>query len=161
MAPEQLFRLGDSHSQAILWRKKPELYRLVGSQCQECNKKHFPRRMVCAYCGSRKLAQTQLSPFGQVVSAQFWSAGAEPLRGYEDMLPQLFAIIELDDGVKIEAEIIDLPPQKLKGELIHPGPNGLLAGLAGQRVRMVLRRMRKFDNGNLTYGYKFLLDKGL
>lgn len=156
--PERALRLGDSHSQAIIWRKKPELYRLVGSKCHGCGKKHFPRRLVCAYCGSRDLADVQLSHRGRIVSAQFWSAGVEPLRGYEDMLPQVFAIIELEDGVLLEAEIIDLPSLSLKEEFLMPGPNGFLEGLNGREVRMVFRRMRKFDNGNLTYGYKFIVD---
>ena len=156
--PERIFRLGDCHSQAILWRKKPELYRLVGSLCQDCAKKHFPRRRVCAYCRSRRLEDTQLSHWGKIISAQFWSAGAEPWRGYEDLLPQVFALIGRSDGVKLEAEIIDIPQELLRQELFEPGPEGLLETLAGNRVRMVFRRMRKFDNGNLTYGYKFVLD---
>ncbi len=80
------------------------------------------------------------------------------MRGYEDLLPQVFALIELSDGVKLEAEIIDIPQELLRQELFEPGPEGLLEALAGNRVRMVFRRMRKFDNGNLTYGYKFVLD---
>lgn len=36
-----------------LWRGQTERYRLIGSNCPDCGKKHFPKRPVCPDCGYR------------------------------------------------------------------------------------------------------------
>lgn len=123
----------------------------------QCNKKHFPRCWVCAYCGSRKLEDVELSQTGKIVYAQIGQRYGDA-RGYEDIRPRLLATIELDDGPLLEAGIVDVPVVLLRSEILEPTGDKFQDSLTGRRVTMVFRRYRKFDNGNLSYGFAFTMD---
>lgn len=154
--PEVIYKLGGLHSFTITWRFNPEFLRLKGSVCQECGKKHFPRRYVCPECGSRKLEDVQLSHLGTIKAAGVQNHHYKS--GYDDITPQVHAIIKLDNGPHIEAEIVGLSYIYLKEQILNPSEDyGFYNFLKGKRVRMVIRRLRKQDNGDVSYGYKFLL----
>jgi len=155
--PEPLPKLGGLHSITTTWRFKPEFYRLVGSICRNCGVKHFPRRQVCSACGSRELPDVELSHTGKIRHIA-WGHLRGMVKGYEDMAPQIFCSIELDDGPVLEAEVINIPHQLRRKEFINPNGWKFVDSLAGKKVRMVFRRLRKLDNGIITYGYKFVME---
>ena len=54
-------------------------------------------------------------------------------------------------------ELVNLPLDFVKRVIFNPREK---EAIYGKKVRMVLRRFRKHDNGDITYGHKFeLLDK--
>lgn len=62
--------------------------------------------------------------------------------GFGDQAPYAVAIIKLDDGVKITAQIVDCDPESLA---------------IGDRVRREFRRLQQDgESGILCYGYKFV-----
>ncbi len=147
---EEVPRLTGKHSFTMLWRFNPEWYGLIGSKCKKCGTVHYPRRLVCMYpCDSQDLEDVQLSHTGEICFGGLTSRGTE---GYADVQPQVFAAIKLDDGPHLSAEIINLPLSFIRKCALDKKEWGKLEGA---RVRMVIRRFRKHDNGDITYGHKF------
>ena len=154
--PEVIPKLGGTHSFAMYWRFNPEFYRLVGSRCAGCGKKHWPRRHVCPDCGSREMEDVQLSHTGTIEAIGLQTGLYQT--GYDDVSPLVHAIIRLDDGPHVEAEVAGVDPEYLRDLILNPpGDMRFYDQLEGRRARMVIRRLRKQDNGNVSYGYKFIL----
>ena len=64
----------------------------------------------------------------------------DPPAGYEDQAPYILALVKLDDGQMITAQITDVD-------------GGIFIG---DRVEMVTRRLTSDgDQGMIVYGYKF------
>ncbi len=152
---EEITRFGGKHSFSMLWRFNPEWYGLIGSRCKKCGTLHYPRKAVCVYpCNSHELEDVPLSHTGRVRHAGLNRRATE---GYGDIQPQVFATIKLDEGPHLVGEIVNLPLSFVRDSCLN---QSLIGKLAGARVRMVIRRFRKHDNGDITYGHKFeLLDK--
>ena len=121
---------------------------------QELRKETLPLRLVCAICGSTDLEDSQMGPSGTIVTAMYNTARGV-VSGYEDVAPQIFCVIQLDDGPFIEAEVTNVSSEFVKQQILEQNGWAFRDALVGKRVRMILRRLRKLDNGNLTYGYKF------
>lgn len=65
----------------------------------------------------------------------------EAPEGYEDQAPYVLALVKLDEGVLITAQITDLDGDSLK---------------IGDRVEMVTRKLTtEGERGVIVYGYKF------
>ena len=151
---EEVARFGGKHSFSMLWRYNPEWYGLIGSRCMKCGTLHYPRKAVCVYpCDSHDLVDVRLSHIGTIRYAGLNRRGTE---GYVDVQPQVFATIKLDEGPHLAAEIVNLPLWFIREGALN---QSLFGKLAGAKVQMVIRRFRKHDNGDITYGHKFeLLD---
>lgn len=154
--PEPIPKLGGPHSFAIVWRFNPEFYRLIGSRCKKCGHKYYPRRHVCPRCHSRQLEDVQLSHTGVIRNAMYAYQYGQATLGYEGMPPRVFGLIKLDDGPMLEGEITNLSPAFVKKDLLEETERVLRRLLIGKRVKAVLRRYRKLDNGNISYGLKWV-----
>lgn len=152
---EEVPKFGGKHSFSMLWRFNPEWYRLIGSKCKKCGTIHYPRKLVCVYpCDSHDLEDVQLSHTGKIVYGGLMPRGTG---GYVDIQPQVFATVKLDDGPHVLAEIVNLPLSFTKEVALNTSKR---EKFFGAKVRMVFRRFRKHDNGDITYGHKFeLLEK--
>ena len=65
----------------------------------------------------------------------------ESLAGFEDQEPMVFGLIKLENGVKIIAQIVDIPYENLRG---------------GESLKAVFRKVRNDgESGQIYYGYKF------
>ena len=149
---EEIPKFGGKHSFSMLWRYNREWYGLIGSKCKKCGTLHYPRKAVCVYpCVSHDMEDVPLSHTGTIHHAGLNSRGTE---GYRDIQPQVLATIKLDDGPHIVAEIVNLPLSFIGKGSRDRKEMGKLEGL---KVRMVIRRFRKHDNGDITYGHKFEL----
>lgn len=147
---EETPRLAGKHSFGMLWRFNPEWYGLIGVRCKKCGTVHYPRKEVCVYpCDSHDMEEVQLSHTGVIRYGGLNSRGTE---GYGDVQPQVFATIKLDEGPHLAAEIVNLPFSFIRKCALDRSE---WAKLAGAKVRMVIRRFRKHDNGDITYGHKF------
>jgi uncharacterized OB-fold protein len=149
---EEIARFGGRHSFAMLWRFNPEWYHLMGSQCQKCGQKHYPRKAVCVYpCDSTEMEEIELSHQGRIEYAGLNNRATD---GYADVHPQAYASVKLEDGPHVVGELVNLPLGFIQEAASGSGKMGQLAGA---RVRMVIRRFRKHDSGDITYGHKFEL----
>ncbi|MBU0532723.1 Zn-ribbon domain-containing OB-fold protein [Candidatus Micrarchaeota archaeon] len=125
----------------LTWRRIPERYKLIGVKCETCTTTYFPERPVCPKCRRKgKLVPIQFSGKGKVYSYTEISA---PPEGFEDQIPYILAVIELDEGAKLTAQIVDANKEDVK---------------IGVRVEKVFRVIQRDDpEGLIHYGFKFKL----
>lgn len=120
------------------WRETKYRYRLIGQMCAQCGSVVFPRSGVCAACDSDDLEEVKLAETGHVVS---WTVVRNPPVDYMEYAPYVVALVELDDGVRVLSQLVDVEPVKVK---------------TGMRVEAAFRRVKvDGDSGIIEYGYKF------
>ena len=120
------------------WRESKYRYRLIGQKCAACGRTMFPRSGVCAVCGSGNLEDVTLAQTGSVVT---WTVVQNPPEGYQKYTPYVVALIELDDGVQVLSQLVDIEPRAVK---------------PGMRVEAAFRRVKEDGaSGIIEYGYKF------
>ena len=121
------------------WRLKKQRYALVGEVCPHCGAKIFPPRDVCPTCGKEAKEEYTFSGRGEVYSyTTVYSAPG----GYEENVPYTVALVKLEEGPLITAQLTDADEDELE---------------IGMPVEMVTRRLRQDgdERGLLVYGYKF------
>jgi len=119
------------------WRNEVPRYRLMGEICKACGARYFPAQPVCT-CGNAEFEDYKLSEAGKVVT---WTVIRSPPMGYERYAPYVVALIELDDGMRLLSQVVDVDPAEVK---------------AGMRVEAVFRKVREDGpSGIIQYGYKF------
>ncbi len=125
----------------LTWRRIPERYRLLGVKCTTCGKAYFPKRPICPKCRRKgKLEDVQYSGKGKIFS--FTEITAPPA-GFEDQVPYVLAIIELEEGARLTGQIVDA-----RGDDVS----------LGAPVEQVFRVIQKDDpEGLIHYGFKFRL----
>lgn len=122
------------------WRLQKQRYGLVGEVCEHCGSKIFPPRDVCPECAEEAKTPYQFSGKGEIYS--FTTVYDAP-HGYEEQAPYTVAIVKLEEGPLVTAQITDTDNGKVE---------------IGQKVEMITRRLREDgDRGMLVYGYKFRL----
>lgn len=125
----------------LTWRRIPERYLMMGVRCTTCGKAYFPKRPVCPKCRRKgKLEIVRFSGKGKVFSFTEITSAPE---GFEDQVPYVLAIIELDEGARLTAQIVDAKGDDVK---------------IGSRVEQVFRVIQRDDpEGLIHYGFKFRL----
>ncbi len=120
------------------WRLKKQRYSLVGEICPHCEAKIFPPRDVCPECGGEAKTAYAFSGKGEVYS--FTRMGNAPA-GFEEQSPYTVALIKLQEGPIVTAQLTDLGNQEVE---------------IGMPVEMTTRKIRtQGDEGLIIYGYKF------
>ncbi len=126
-------------SPSKIWRMQTFKYKLLGSFCGKCKKKHFPFKSICPSCKlSENIREYLFKPHGQVISwTQIYSAPS----GFEKYVPYLVALVKLDEGPVLLSQICDCNPKDLK---------------IGFPVEAIFRRLILPDGaGVIKYGLKF------
>ncbi|RLF49691.1 MAG: transcriptional regulator [Thermoplasmata archaeon] len=127
------------------WRHIGSRYNLVGTKCKVCGKVYFPPRDVCPVCHRKSLGsmeRVKLSGSGKIYS---YTVIHTPQKDFEMQTPYVMAIVELDEGPRVTAQIVDCDPSE-----VH----------IGMRVRAVLRRIGEDGEGGIIYyGYKFVPER--
>lgn len=119
------------------WRARSERYALNGEKCPHCGVFIFPPRDVCPECVKEARTQLQLSGKGEVFS---YTVVQDPPAGFEEQAPYVLALIKLDEGPMLTAQLTDL--------------EGIPE--IGMRVEMVTRKLSADgEKGPIIYGYKF------
>lgn len=72
-------------------------------KCRECGYIRFPAGIVCPRCNSLAAEWTKLSGRGKVYSYVIYQAAYHP--SYKDDIPYAVAIIQLDEGPRMESNI--------------------------------------------------------
>ncbi len=120
------------------WRLQQQRYGLVGEICPHCDEKIFPPRDVCPNCSGDAKNPYQFSGKGEVYS--FTTIYDAP-EGYEGLTPYTVALIRLEEGPLVTAQLTDVDNGKVE---------------IGTPVEMVTRKLREDgDKGIIVYGYKF------
>ena len=121
------------------WRLRKQRYALVGEVCPHCEAKIFPPRDVCPECGQEAKNQYNFSGRGEVYS---YTTVYDPPAGYEENAPYTVALVRLEEGPLVTAQLTDLGDQPVQ---------------IGAPVEMVTRRLRQDgdERGMIVYGYKF------
>ena len=123
------------------WREIPSRYNLVGSRCGNCGAVDFPPRVVCPRCGRRslgKMERTKLKGRGKVVT---FTVIHDAPKDFDMMKPYVLAIVEMEEGVRITSQVIDVEPSEVK---------------IGMAVETAFRKLgQDGEAGVIHYGYKF------
>ncbi len=120
------------------WRTKSQRYGLVGEVCEKCGSKIFPPRDICPECEAPAKTPYTFSGLGEVYS---YSTIYNAPDGYEENVPYTVALVKLDEGPVVTAQLADVEPEKVA---------------VGMPVEMVTRKIREEgDHGVIVYGYKF------
>lgn len=120
------------------WRLRNQRYRLEGTQCAECGELHFPPRIVCPTCKNRELEPHTFTGRGSVYSHTTVYQAPD---GFEDYVPYVVALVDLEEGPRVTAQLTDINPGEVQ---------------IGMPVEMVVRKLSEQDeDGLIVYGYKF------
>ena len=119
-----------------MWRKISKGNYIFGSKCSKCNNLFFPSKRFCTKCRSNNLEDYKFRGTGEVYS---YSEIHYPPSGFEKYVPYIIAIIKLDEGPKITAQIVDVEKVEI-----------------GMRVESCIRKIYvDGDSGLIHYGIKF------
>ena len=120
------------------WRLRQQRYALVGEICDNCGNKMFPPRDVCPNCAEQAKTPHQFSGKGEVYS---YTTVYDAPEGFEGQAPYTVALIRLEEGPLITAQLTDVDNGKIS---------------IGDPVEMVTRKLSEDGNrGLIAYGYKF------
>lgn len=124
------------------WREIPQRYRLEANQCKNCGEKLFPPRLVCPECKSQDMEPAKIAEKGKLLT---YTKICVPPHQFVDQAPFAVGIAELDDGVKLTAQVVDCDFEDLK---------------IGMRLKLEFRKIfQEGESGILCYGYKFVPDE--
>jgi hypothetical protein len=119
------------------WRLADQRYQLIGEQCPHCHAHIFPPRDVCPDCAQPAKELYTFAGTGTVFS---FTTVMDAPEGFEAQSPYILALVKLDEGPLITAQLTDLDGEP---EI-------------GMKVEMVTRKLRADGQaGILIYGYKF------
>lgn len=120
------------------WRLKKQRLSLVGEVCENCGTKLFPPRDTCPACVKPASTPYTFSGKGEVYS---YSTLYDAPTGFESYLPYTVALVKLDEGPLVTAQLTDVDSQDVQ---------------IGMPVEMVTRKLAQDgDDGVILYGYKF------
>ena len=126
---------------ARFWREIPQRYNLIGNRCGSCDKVYFPPREACPDCRRKsigKMMDLKLSGKGEILSYTIIHVGPED---FEEQVPYPIAIIKLEEGPCVTAQIVDCDIDDVK---------------IGMKVESTFRRIQEDGYvGAIYYGYKF------
>jgi len=120
------------------WRTEKVRYGLVGEVCRTCSKPIFPPRDICPHCAEAAQDAHVFSGKGRVFS---YSTVYEAPAGYTEHQPYTVALIKLDEGPLVTAQLTDVDNDEVRVDM---------------PVEMVTRKIKEEgENGLIVYGYKF------
>ena len=120
------------------WRTRRQRYSLAGERCEHCHHAIFPPRDVCPYCSEPAQREFLLSGRGTVYSH---TTVFDAPSGFEAYAPYPVALIKLDEGPMITAQLTDVTPEEVA---------------IGMPVEMVTRKLsEQGEEGIVVYNYKF------
>jgi uncharacterized OB-fold protein len=123
------------------WREQKERYNLTGSHCQNCDRKMFPRRGLCPNCRHEsrgKMEEITYEGTGELVT---YSRVHDGLAGRELETPYWMGIVELDEGPRVTAQLVDLHGDEIE---------------LGMQLEARFRKLgESSESGVVHYGYKF------
>jgi len=118
-------------------REIPQRYRLEAAKCQKCGKIFFPPRLICDRCQSRSFETVRMTGEGKLLT---YTIIHVPPSQFVDEAPYAVGIVELNEGVRITAQVVDCEFDRLK---------------IGMDLKIEFRKIQQDgEAGILCYGYK-------
>lgn len=111
---------------------------MVGSHCRRCNRYYLPPRKLCPECRRKgEIESYQFKGTGKIVTyTVVYSASAD----FAYQIPYVLAIVELDEGARLTAQI------KCDPDEVY----------IGMPVRAIFRKIgEESKSGIIYYGTKF------
>jgi uncharacterized OB-fold protein len=96
----------------------------------------------CYKCGAGELSRAALAGGGEIAN---YTVVHYPPRDFLGQEPYVVAHIMMDEGVLMPAPVVDVSLDDVE---------------VGTRVSATLRRMKLGHEGDIYYGYKFVVDEG-
>ena len=119
------------------WREYPRRYRYEASVCKKCGKWFFPARLVCDACKSQEFETKAMRRTGKILTHTIIR---QPVSAFVDQAPFAVAVVEMDDGPRLTAQVVDYQAGQLK---------------VGQKVKLEFRKVSEEGAaGVINYGYK-------
>jgi uncharacterized OB-fold protein len=87
-------------------------HELYVQRCRDCGTVQFHPRTQCADCLSPNVQWVKSTGRGTIYT--FSVTNQNPQRGFRDSLPYVVAFIDLEEGVKMFANIVDCKPEEVK-----------------------------------------------
>lgn len=136
------------------WRLKEQRYNLVGEKCEN-NHHVFPPRDICPDCHGDATTPYTMSGKGEVYSH---TTVYEAPAGHEGNIPYVVALVKLDEGPMITAQLTDLTTH-IETKIIdgEEEETRVFDVEIGMPVEMVTKKLKdnKDERGVIVYGYKF------
>lgn len=142
--PEQVYKTTIT-SATTTYRERLARYNLYGTRCRDCGALSYPRRSNCSRCHSRNMESIEMPHTGKVFEVSIVENPGGGMMGWGELGIRATVLVELSNGVKVFAEIVD----EENPLLLKPGTP----------VKMVLRKLRRASNSDWSYGYKFIVDR--
>ena len=123
-------------------RSFPQRYALIGAKCKSCGNINLPKPVNCLKCGRTDFEPVKLSGRGKLYCYTTVSRGGSPpeFSSQQNLVGSYHvAVVELEEGPKIVAQMTDCKPDELK---------------IGLPVEGTFRRIYE-DEGMIRYGVKF------
>ncbi|MFC2084322.1 Zn-ribbon domain-containing OB-fold protein [Bacteroidota bacterium] len=121
-------------------REIPQRYRLEANKCSKCGKIFFPPRDICNECSSKEFENINLSDKGKIITFTIIRVASNTFSYHT---PYAVGIIELNDGVRVTAQIADIKVNEIQ---------------IGQKVKLVFRLIHDEGHSGIhCYGYKAIV----
>jgi uncharacterized OB-fold protein len=116
---------------------------LIATVCEQCDASYFGQRIACSRCGGRKFRPQRVADAGYVRSFTIIHRGAATIP-----TPYVSAVIVLDDGVAVKANVLGCPPD----------PDHVRLGM---RVRLTTYVAGTDDSGTeaVAFGYTPIMEE--
>lgn len=102
---------------ARYWRSLQE-GRIELPYCRPCRRPIFPPRPFCPHCHREGLLWEEVSPTGRVYTYSVVHRATHPW--FADKVPYVYALVELDGGLRLPTMIIDPPESVAIGRRVEP-----------------------------------------
>ncbi len=91
--------------------------KLMGSKCKKCGAVHLPPRPLCPECGATEVEWTSLSGKGKLAAFTTIHVGTTLMAqaGYDRKNPYCSGIVQLAEGPKVSARILNVDAQNPQG----------------------------------------------
>ncbi|MGB5422448.1 MAG: Zn-ribbon domain-containing OB-fold protein [Desulfobacterales bacterium] len=88
--------------------------KLMGSRCGQCGKLSVPPRPICHGCHGSQMDWVEMSGKGKLVAFTCIAIGPAAMiaEGYNRDNPYCSAVIELDEGARVDARLEGIDPKK-------------------------------------------------
>ena len=106
--------MGERRFSDISYQQFLNAEKLMGSRCKSCGTLFAPPRPICVKCNGSEMEWVEMKGKGRL-SAFTCIAVGPPLmiaEGYDRKHPYISGVVELDEGVKVDARIEDVDGSK-------------------------------------------------
>ena len=110
--PQQAQALPRVDEESRGWFEGLARHELWLQRCSSCGTIRFYPRAVCTVCLSSEVVWERASGRGAVYTFTVTHQNQAP--GFREMLPYVYAIVELEEGVRVPTNIVGCPPDTVR-----------------------------------------------